>query len=92
MQIEVIQLSKIEKATEKGIVNVHKAVLKGMGYVKSHETGETIAVQAKVTLECEEDASALDNFIRQAIGDIRELSLSPINHRLDEFVKPKIEA
>ncbi len=38
MQIEVVQLSKIEKSTDKGIVNVHKATLKGMDYVQSPES------------------------------------------------------
>lgn len=85
LELEVIQLSKIEKSTDKGIVNVHKATLKGTATVKSPNSGETVAVTAKVTLECEDEESALDNFIHQAIGDKRILTLSPVNRTLEQF-------
>ncbi len=90
MQIEVVQLSKIEKSTDKGIVNIHKATLKGLGFVKSPESGQTVTVAAKLTLECEEDGSALEQFITRAIGDIRILDVLPVNKRLDAFADVEV--
>ncbi len=87
MQIEVVQLSKVEKSTDKGIVNVHKATLKGLDFVKSPESGHSVAVAAKLTLECEEDGSALEQFIAREIGDIRILNVLPVNKRLDGFAE-----
>lgn len=85
VRLEVTQLSKTEKATEKGIVMVHKATLKGSGFVKSPVTGDSGEVLIKVLLECE-DPTLLENFISQRIGDERTLSIAPVNRTLDKFV------
>ncbi len=85
MEVELIKLSKVEKRTNKGTVNIYMAVLKGLETTKSIKSGEIVAIAVKLIFECEGDESALDNYINQMIGDKRELILLPINKTLNDF-------
>ncbi len=79
MELEVVKLAKVEKSTESGIVNLYQCVLKGQ------ESNKDVLVTAKLTLECEEDPTVLDHYVKKMIGDRRIMSLGAANHTLDEF-------
>jgi len=78
MELEVIQLSK---ATNKDNVDTYKCTMKG-----NAESGHG-KVKCKLTLSCEDDPTALDDYVDKVIGSKRILALSSPNRTLDEFGK-----
>ena len=80
MKLVVTQIQKTTKANKHGEeVEIYKCVL----------SGKDTFVEGKLTLEAEH-ITDLERKVGQVIGESVEMGISPLNHKLDEYVSTSV--